>query len=118
MRIATYNVNGINGRLEILLRWLKEDKPDVVCLQELKSTTFPEKEISRAGHFVCHLQVSPSAPFRPSRDRRRQAHLGIHPDYRRRSGAYEEMFREHAIFPLRRAPVSLNLSVTKPDIHL
>ncbi|MBW8789042.1 MAG: endonuclease/exonuclease/phosphatase family protein, partial [Rhizobium leguminosarum] len=37
MKIATYNVNGINGRLDILLRWLKEDAPDVVCLQELKT---------------------------------------------------------------------------------
>ena len=35
MRIATFNVNGINGRLPILLRWLKETEPDVVCLQEL-----------------------------------------------------------------------------------
>lgn len=50
LKIATYNVNGINGRLEILLRWLKEDKPDVVCLQELKSMSFPEKEIGRAGY--------------------------------------------------------------------
>jgi exodeoxyribonuclease-3 len=50
VKIATYNVNGINGRLEILLRWLKEDKPDVVCLQELKSMSFPEKEIGRAGY--------------------------------------------------------------------
>lgn len=50
MKIATYNVNGINGRLDILLRWLKEDKPDVVCLQELKSTSFPQKEIANAGY--------------------------------------------------------------------
>jgi exodeoxyribonuclease-3 len=48
LTIATYNVNGINGRLEILLRWLKEDRPDVVCLLELKSKTIPEKEPSRA----------------------------------------------------------------------
>ncbi|TCL63255.1 exodeoxyribonuclease III [Rhizobium sp. BK251] len=52
MKIATYNVNGINGRLEILLRWLKEDKPDVVCLQELKTENarFPGKEIDKAGY--------------------------------------------------------------------
>jgi exodeoxyribonuclease III len=50
VKIATYNVNGVNGRLEILLRWLKEDKPDVVCLQELKSTSFREREIGRAGY--------------------------------------------------------------------
>ena len=37
MKIATFNVNGINGRLPVLLRWLAEAKPDVVCLQELKA---------------------------------------------------------------------------------
>jgi exonuclease III len=37
MKIATYNVNGVNGRLPVLLRWLKEAKPDIVCLQELKA---------------------------------------------------------------------------------
>jgi exodeoxyribonuclease-3 len=33
MKIAAYNVNGINGRLEILLRWPGEAQPDIVCLQ-------------------------------------------------------------------------------------
>lgn len=37
MKIATYNVNGVNGRLPVLLRWLEESKPDIVCLQELKA---------------------------------------------------------------------------------
>jgi exonuclease III len=37
MIIATYNVNGINGRLPVLLRWLNEKQPDIVCLQELKA---------------------------------------------------------------------------------
>jgi hypothetical protein len=37
MRIATYNVNGINGRLDNLLGWLAEAAPDIVCLQELKA---------------------------------------------------------------------------------
>lgn len=50
MRIATYNVNGIRSRLDILLRWLKEDKPDVVCIQELKTIDFPLKEIERDGY--------------------------------------------------------------------
>lgn len=59
MKIATYNVNGINGRLDVLLRWLKEDKPDIVCLQELKSTSFPQKELARAGYgAVWHGQKS------------------------------------------------------------
>src|SRR5688572_30432592 len=34
MKIATFNVNGINGRLSVLLRWLAEAEPDIVCLQE------------------------------------------------------------------------------------
>ncbi|MCD7110015.1 exodeoxyribonuclease III [Rhizobium sp. DKSPLA3] len=52
MRIATYNVNGINGRLDILLRWLKESRPDIVCLQELKApqARFPEKALEKAGY--------------------------------------------------------------------
>ena len=44
MKIATYNVNGVNGRLPVLLRWLAEAQPDTVCLQELKAPQdkFPE----------------------------------------------------------------------------
>ncbi|HTD41092.1 MAG TPA: exodeoxyribonuclease III [Mucilaginibacter sp.] len=54
MRIATYNVNGINSRLPVLLRWLNETKPDVVCLQELKAPqeNFPEQPIRDAGYNV------------------------------------------------------------------
>jgi exodeoxyribonuclease-3 len=37
MKIATYNVNGVDGRLSVLIRWLKEKQPDIVCLQELKA---------------------------------------------------------------------------------
>ncbi len=52
MRIATYNVNGINGRLDVLLRWLGEDAPDVVCLQELKAPDekFPMRVLEQAGY--------------------------------------------------------------------
>jgi len=52
MKIATYNVNGINGRLSVLLRWLEQAKPDVVCLQELKAPqdNFPEQAIADAGY--------------------------------------------------------------------
>lgn len=52
MKIATYNVNGINGRLPVLLRWLDETKPDVVCLQELKAPQekFPLMDINMAGY--------------------------------------------------------------------
>ncbi len=52
MKIATFNVNGINARLPRLIEWLDEAKPDVVCLQELKTSddTFPEAAISGAGY--------------------------------------------------------------------
>ncbi len=52
MKIATYNVNGINGRLSVLLKWLDEAKPDIVCLQELKSPQekIPEKSLWDAGY--------------------------------------------------------------------
>lgn len=52
MKIATYNVNGINGRLPVLLKWLKETSPDVVCLQELKAPDekFPLQAINDAGY--------------------------------------------------------------------
>ena len=61
MKIATYNVNGVNGRLPVLLRWLNEAKPDVVCLQELKAPQekFPETAIRDAGYFsIWHGQKS------------------------------------------------------------
>ena len=36
MRIATWNVNSVNARLETVLKWFEEAKPDVACLQEIK----------------------------------------------------------------------------------
>ena len=52
MKIATFNVNGVNGRLPVLMRWLAEAKPDVACLQELKASDekFPEPAIRQAGY--------------------------------------------------------------------
>lgn len=52
MKIATFNVNGINGRLPVLLDWLARAKPDVVCLQELKAPQekFPQDAIRDAGY--------------------------------------------------------------------
>lgn len=61
MRIATYNVNGISARLPVLLRWLDETTPDVVCLQELKAPQekFPEQAIQEAGYqAIWHGQKS------------------------------------------------------------
>jgi exodeoxyribonuclease-3 len=60
-KIATYNVNGVNGRLPVLLRWLAEAQPDVVCLQELKAPQdkFPEAAIRDAGYdAIWHGQKS------------------------------------------------------------
>ena len=61
MKIATYNVNGVNGRLPVLLRWLEAAKPDIVCLQELKAPDekFPELAICQAGYrAIWHGQKS------------------------------------------------------------
>lgn len=61
MKIATYNVNGVNGHLPVLLRWLDEAKPDVVCLQELKAPQekFPVEAINTAGYnAIWHGQKS------------------------------------------------------------
>jgi exodeoxyribonuclease-3 len=61
MRIATYNVNGINGRLPVLLRWLEETRPDIVCLQELKAgdEKFPESALKAIGYdAIWHGQKS------------------------------------------------------------
>ena len=61
MKIATYNINGVNGHLPVLLRWLEESKPDVACLQELKAPQekFPLEAIQDAGYnAIWHGQKS------------------------------------------------------------
>jgi exodeoxyribonuclease-3 len=61
MKIASFNINGVNGRLSVLLRWLESGCPDIVCLQELKSPDerFPIREIERAGYgAIWHGQKS------------------------------------------------------------
>ena len=61
MRIATFNVNGIRSRLPNLLAWLEREKPDVVCLQELKAPeeAFPALALETAGYgAVWHGQKS------------------------------------------------------------
>jgi exodeoxyribonuclease-3 len=52
MKIASFNVNGVNGRLPVLLRWLDAAGPDVACLQELKAPQekFPRAAIRDAGY--------------------------------------------------------------------
>ncbi len=61
MKIATYNVNGVNGHLPVLLKWLQTSSPDVACLQELKAPDekFPLAAIEAAGyHAIWHGQKS------------------------------------------------------------
>lgn len=52
MRIATWNVNSVKAHLDAVLSWLKEAKPDVVCLQEIKceSPAFPAFEFEALGY--------------------------------------------------------------------
>ena len=52
MKIATFNINNVNKRLDNLMRWLREARPDVVCLQELKATDpeFPVAAIDKVGY--------------------------------------------------------------------
>lgn len=52
LKIATFNVNGVNGRLQNLLKWLRRESPDIVCLQELKAVDsgFPAAAIETAGY--------------------------------------------------------------------
>lgn len=52
MKIATYNINGINGRLANLRAWLAQTRPDVVTLQELKAPDdkFPAAALEKAGY--------------------------------------------------------------------
>jgi exodeoxyribonuclease III len=54
LTIATWNVNSVRQRIGHLLRWLDEEKPDIVCLQEIKTVneTFPAAEIEALGYHV------------------------------------------------------------------
>ena len=56
LKIATYNVNGIGARLPNLLQWLERERPDIVCLQELKAQdkAFPAAELEAAGYGSLH----------------------------------------------------------------
>ncbi len=61
MRIATWNINSVRLRIELLLAYLKEVAPDVLCLQEIKCVdeAFPRLEIEAAGYNVAvHGQKS------------------------------------------------------------
>ena len=79
MKIATFNINGIKARLPRLIEWLGETQPDVVCLQELKSTdeTLPVREVrlsAGAGFVVAicgDVMTMPGLPRVPAADHMR-----------------------------------------------
>ncbi len=54
MKVATFNVNSIRARLHVVIPWLKENNPDILCMQETKvdNRNFPENQFSRAGYQV------------------------------------------------------------------
>jgi exodeoxyribonuclease-3 len=61
LKIATFNVNGVNGRLPRVLEWLEETAPDIACLQEIKTddSRFPALAFEQAGYgAVWHGQRS------------------------------------------------------------
>jgi len=55
-KIASFNINSIRARMPILLDWLHEERPDVLCLQETKvqDKDFPEDEIRQAGYHAIY----------------------------------------------------------------
>jgi exodeoxyribonuclease-3 len=54
MKIATFNVNSIRMRLPIVLRWLEQHSPDVLCLQETKvqDEFFPALALAASGYHL------------------------------------------------------------------
>ena len=61
MKIATWNINGVRARIDTLLAWLQESRPDIACLQEIKTVDegFPRAEIEALGyHVFTHGQKS------------------------------------------------------------
>jgi len=54
MKIVTWNINGVRARIDVLVAWLKESQPDIVCLQEIKTVDegFPRLEIEALGYHV------------------------------------------------------------------
>ena len=54
MRIASWNVNSVNARLETVTAWFKEAAPDVACLQEIKCVdeAFPREAFESLGYNV------------------------------------------------------------------
>ncbi|MFQ6573863.1 exodeoxyribonuclease III [Pseudomonas sp. UM16] len=56
LKVATFNINGLRARLPNLLDWLQRERPDVVCLQELKASDqhFPAADFEALGYGTLH----------------------------------------------------------------
>ncbi len=56
MKLATWNVNSLNVRLPHVLDWVRDNQPDVLCLQETKQedVKFPYAELKQAGYEAIH----------------------------------------------------------------
>jgi len=56
VKLATWNVNSIRARLDLVLDWLQRRRPDVLCLQETKvvDDLFPAQAFSEIGYFTVH----------------------------------------------------------------
>ncbi len=80
MKIATFNINGTNARLPRLLEWLEAYKPDVACLQEIKTQTgnFPVETLNAAGyHCLVHGQKGFNGVAILSRERAVETQRGL-----------------------------------------
>ncbi len=55
-KIATYNVNSVRSRLHVIIPWLRENRPDVLCMQETKveDSKFPRAEFEQSGYHICY----------------------------------------------------------------
>jgi len=80
VRIATWNVNSVNARLETVLAWFEEAQPDVACLQEIKciDEKFPAEAFERLGYNVAvHGQKSYNGVAIVSKTRLEDVHRGL-----------------------------------------
>ena len=113
MKLATWNINGIRARLEILLDWIERNQPDVLCLQETKvaDEQFPIDALRATGYAVAYAgQKSYNGVALVSReplsDVRIEFPIATNEDRRLISGIYRGIRVYSAYFPNGRAPES------------
>lgn len=83
MKIASFNANGIRARMPLLLKWLQQNAPDVLCLQETKvqDPDFPRQPLEKAGyHCVFKGEKSYNGVALLSVTPPRQVTVGFAPD--------------------------------------